>query len=95
MHNDAKAKTLNALDAVFQAIKESEQKEEEHTVYRTRRNESVLRLLRGIEMFGGQGVCPVCQSPSKKNPKDLHDDKCELEKYIAHFESCVKFPGLW
>lgn len=73
-------------------------------IYRTRRNARVLTLLRAIELFAGEGVCPVCGSPPKCKPgkkptdkqrQDLHDDKCELSILIDHFESCISAPGIW
>ena len=78
--------------------------ESQHTEWRTRRNERVLTVLRALELFGGHGACPVCGSPPKwkagkkptdKERQDLHDDKCELDVSIRHFEHCLRAPGLW
>ena len=89
------------IESTLRTIRETEGR---HTAWRTRRNERVLALLRAVEIFAGESVCPVCGSPPKWNPgkppkdkqrQDLHDDQCELSIHIDHFESCLKEPGLW
>jgi len=90
--------------AIQEIFSEVERAGAEHTVWRTRRNARVLTLLRAIEIFAGGDRCPVCGSPPKWDPnkapkdkqrQDLHDDKCELDILIRHFESCLEGPGLW
>lgn len=99
---------MRRIDELCQEIQkvfsDAEKTEEEHAVWRTRRNTRVLLLLRAIEIFAGNGKCPVCGSPSKwpagkkpssKQLQDLHDDKCELDTMIRHFEHCLDNPGVW
>ncbi len=101
---DSAERVSGLCRAIVETLQSARETEAQHTVYRTRRNERVLTLLRAIEIFVGNNVCPVCGSPPKwkagKTPKDkerqdLHDDKCELDIQVQHFEHCLRAPGLW
>jgi hypothetical protein len=101
---DSTQRVIELCRGIEKTLQTIEETETQHTVYRTRRNARMLTLLRAIEIFTGDSICPVCGSPPKwstdKPPKDkqrqdLHDDKCELSIAIDHFESCLRSPGLW
>ena len=102
--HDAAERVEEFCQSIRDTLQAVQKTEIQHTTWRTRRNERMLTLLRAIEIFTGNGACPVCGSPSKWNPEkppkdkqrqDLHDDKCELSIAIDHFEHCLKAPGIW
>jgi len=95
---------VDSADRIGQTVLAIQETEARWAEVRTRRNARMLTLLRAVEMFAGQGACPVCGSPPKWSPdkppkdkqrQDLHDDKCELSIAIDHFEHCLRAPGIW
>lgn len=82
----------------------NKEEKQKYDAYRFNYNKRILILLRGIEIFVGNGKCPVCGSPNKwqegkkptdKQRKDLHIDQCELLKIIDSIEFAIKNCPNW